>query len=81
MTTTTRYYALMPNGYTDTRDDYAPCETMGEACEILNEAHIYMSDHTLHVYDAGREPWNEVDPYPNHIVTLDVDGLPVVEPV
>ena len=65
----------MAGGYADTRADYTPADTQGEAIKLVRHAGMYAAQPGSHVYAGTRQPWSEgSDPYPDYTVTLTPRG-------
>lgn len=57
-----KQHVLTPGGYPDTFADYVTFDSKREVIEYLNQSFGWDSAHVFH---GEREPWNEVDPYPD----------------
>ena len=60
------YYVLPANGYPDTRTDYV--HVTGKAGVFAELSDLgYLDNPGVSVYSSDREPWTEIDPYPDFI--------------
>ena len=62
------YHVLQANGYPDTRADYVTVSGREAVAGGLIDLG-YLDNPAVTVYDGTREPWNELDPYPDFVVS------------
>lgn len=63
-----KYFVLPVGGYADTRADFIPANSQRECAEVGLFDLGYLDNPGAHIFVGSREPWTEVDPYPDYYI-------------